>query len=149
VTAELSLIVRRVVRAPVERVFAAWTEPEHLRRWWGPKDVRCVDAEVELVVGGKYRIGNLLPDGTTVWIAGEFLAIAPPRELVYTWRVEPAADTSRVTVRFVPRDGGTEVIVVHDGIASAETRDDHERGWNGCLDGLAAMFAGAGAHADP
>src|SRR5262249_47241843 len=46
------LIVRRVIRAPVERVFAAWTEPAHLVRWWGPAPVVCCGAEVDLRVGG-------------------------------------------------------------------------------------------------
>lgn len=44
-------------------------------------------------------------------------------------------------VRFEPRDGGTEVVVVHERIDSEATRDDHQNGWNGCLDNLAELFA--------
>ncbi|MEO7095405.1 MAG: SRPBCC family protein, partial [Polyangiales bacterium] len=100
------------------------------------------DAEVDLRVGGAYRIGNLLPDGKVLWIAGEFEVVEPPHRLVYSWRIDQETTAgSRVTVRFEPRGTGTEVIVVHERIDSEATRADHEKGWLGCLDGLAAMFA--------
>jgi uncharacterized protein YndB with AHSA1/START domain len=138
----VALVVRRKINAPPERVFEAWTQPEHLRRWWGPRPVTCSDAAVDLRVGGTYRIGNALPDGRIVWISGAFEVVEPPARLVYTWLVEGSAghEPSRVTVRFEDRNGATEVIVVHEQIDSEDTRADHEKGWNGCLDGLAAMF---------
>lgn len=143
---QIALVVRRTINASVERVFEAWTEPEELRRWWGPRPVTCSDAEVDLRVGGQYRIKNLLPDGTALWISGTFEVVEPPLRLVYTWEIErkavAAAERSRVTVRFEPRGEGTEVVVVHELIDTDETRADHERGWNGCLDGLARLFVG-------
>ena len=142
---QIALVVRRTIKASVARVFEAWTQPEQLRRWWGPRPVTCSGAEVDLRVGGEYRIGNLLPDGTVVWISGEFEVVDPPHRLVYTWQIERKGAShpsdSRVTVRFEPRDGETEVIVVHEQIDTEETRADHEQGWNGCLAGLAALFA--------
>jgi uncharacterized protein YndB with AHSA1/START domain len=72
VTEKLALVVHRTIRAPVERVFAAWTTPEQLRRWWGPKSVVCSEAEVDLRIGGAFRIANQFPDGNVVWISGEF-----------------------------------------------------------------------------
>ncbi len=132
---DLTLIVRRTIRAPVERVFAAWTEPAHLQRWWGPAGMRCNLAEVDLRVGGRYRIGNEDPTGAVVWIEGEFERIDPPRELIYSWRIGDAAP-ERVTVRFEPRDGGTEVVIVHAHIATPPARAQHEAGWHGCIDGL-------------
>lgn len=135
--ADLSMMSRRTIAADAARLFALWTEPDLLRRWWGPAGVVCPEASIDLRVGGRYRIGNLLPNGRTVWIEGEFLAIEPPRLLVYTWVVgtEPA---SQVSVRFEPRAAGTEIVVIHERIASAAVRDDHAAGWRGCLDGLAA-----------
>jgi uncharacterized protein YndB with AHSA1/START domain len=142
---QLVLVVRRTIKAPVERVFDAWTRPEQLRQWWGPRPVTCSEAEVDLRVGGAYRIGNLLPDGSTLWILGAFEVVEPPRRIVYTWRVEgkaPAAsERSRVTVHFEPHDGGTEVIVVHERIDTEATRADHEKGWNGCLENLEGLLA--------
>src|SRR6187200_1903186 len=115
----LALVVRRMINAPPERVFDAWTRPEHLRQWWGPRPVTCSEATVDLRAGGAYRIGNLLPDGNVVWISGEFEVVDPPSRLVYSWLVEGKnvpEDRSLVTVRFESRDGGTEVIVVHERI---------------------------------
>lgn len=137
-TEGIVLVVRRTMRARAERVFDAWTRPEHLRAWWGPKPVTCCGAEVDLRVGGRYRIDNALPDGSVVSIEGEFREIQPHRRLVYTWRMGQASkESSLVTVRFEERGEMTEVVVVHEQIANQEVRDSHEKGWNGCLDGLA------------
>lgn len=140
----IHLVVRRTIRATAQRLFDAWTRPEQLLRWWGPAHVECAGAEVDLRVGGRYRIGNRLPDGQVLWIAGEFEEVTPPWRLVYTWRLGPReGDPERVTVRFEPRDGGTEVIVVHERLLDRAVRDEHERGWQGCLDGLEAYLGQA------
>ncbi len=144
----LSLVVRRTIRASRERLFEAWTRPEQLLRWWGPKGVRCSHAEVDARVGGALRIGNALPDGSTVWILGEFLEVVPGERLVYTWRTEPGRGGARerVTVRFESRgEAVTEVIVVHERIAEVATRQSHADGWDGCLDGLDAWIGSPAA----
>jgi uncharacterized protein YndB with AHSA1/START domain len=144
VSGTLALVVRRIIQASAARVFDAWTQPEQLRRWWGPRPVTCSAAELDVRVGGVYRIANQFPDGSVLWISGTFEIVEPPRRLVYTWEVErevcTAPERSRVTVRFEPRDGATEVIVVHERIDSEETRADHEKGWTGCLENLDALF---------
>ncbi|HEY1690810.1 MAG TPA: SRPBCC domain-containing protein [Polyangiaceae bacterium] len=132
----VTLVVRRTIRANPERLFQAWTDPEELVAWWGPRPVTCSRAEVDLRVGGHYRIDNLLPDGGKIAIVGEFRVVDAPRRLVYTWSMG-ADERSLVTVRFEPRGAdATEVIVVHEEIPSEGVRDSHEQGWNGCLDGL-------------
>ena len=137
------LIVRKTIQAPPERLFQAWTESAQLREWWGPEGVTCVGAEVDLRVGGRYRIGNQLPDGKILWIGGEFEVIEPPRLLTYTWQVEGApGGAKRVTVRFEPRRDVTEVIVTHERIPSETLREQHQLGWYGCLDGLAEYLRG-------
>lgn len=133
----LTLVVRRTIRASAEKLFGAWTEPSQLKSWWGPKDVRCIGAELDLRIGGSYRIGNQLPDGAIIWIAGEFELIEPPRKLVFTWRLEEAESASeRVTVQFEPAGDATEVIVTHQRIATRQLRQQHEQGWIGCLESL-------------
>ena len=129
------LVTRRTIRASAARLFEAWTQPDQLRAWWGPRPVTCSGAEIDLRVGGRYRIANELPDGKTLTIEGEFQVIDAPHKLVYTWR---AGDDqhSRVTVLFEARGEATEVIVVHEQIPSETLRDSHEDGWSGCLDGL-------------
>src|SRR3954466_5885567 len=115
----LSLVVRRTIPATVERVFDAWTQPEQVMRWWGPRGVRCVGAELDMRVGGRYRIGNALPDGTILWIAGEFEVVEPPHKLVYSWSLgQGDGAPERVTVRFEPKGDACEVIVVHEKVAT-------------------------------
>jgi uncharacterized protein YndB with AHSA1/START domain len=138
----LVLIVRRTIAASPQRLFEAWTQPLELQRWWGPKGVVCSAAEVDPRVGGRYRIANRFPDGTTVWISGEFLRVEPPRELVYSWRLESAKSAERVTVRFEPHGEQTEVIVTHERIRDDRSRDRHQQGWDDCLSGLAVYVSG-------
>lgn len=130
----MNLVVTKIISASPERLFAAWTEPEQLKQWWGPESVTCIEAEVDLRVGGRYRIGNRFPDGSVVWITGEFHLIDAPRKLVYSWQVGATADEELVTVSFEPTtDGQTEVTVVHERIPDEPTRARHQLGWVGCL----------------
>lgn len=141
----MTLEVRRTIQASAERLFAAWTQREHLKRWWGPGTVTCVDAEIDLRVGGAYRIANQFPDGRILWIAGEFEVVDPPKLLVYTWRAGEAAVSERVTVRFEPRGDATEVVVEHERIPDAATRELHEAGWSGCLEALEEYLVTGGS----
>jgi len=138
-----ALVVRRIIRATPEKLFAAWTRPEQLIQWWGPDGASCPTAEIDLRPGGSYRIANRLADGALIWISGVFEVVEFPHRLVFTWRLE-ALSTSieRVSVNFEPRDAGTEVVVTHERIGSAAARTTHERGWNGCLDGLVRYVHG-------
>jgi uncharacterized protein YndB with AHSA1/START domain len=142
VTDGITLLVRRTIRAPADRIFDAWTRPEHLRAWWGPRPVTCSGAEVDLRVGGHYRIDNALPDGTTLAIRGSFRTVDRPHKLVYTWRMGAEPLESLVTVRFEPSgDDATDVIIVHEQLPNQATHDSHDEGWNGCLEGLVAFLA--------
>jgi len=136
----IALVTRRTIRASAAQLFEAWTQPEQLRAWWGPRPVRCSGATIDLRVGGRYQIENALPDGKTLLIEGEFQLVEPPHRLVYTWRAGED-QTSRVTVRFEPRGEVTEVVVVHEQIPSEGIRKSHEGGWDGCLDGLERYLA--------
>ena len=77
----IELTLRRWVAARPERVWRAWTDVHELQQWWGPENVRCIGAEIDLRVGGRYRIGNELPNGDVIWIDGIFEIIEPPRHL--------------------------------------------------------------------
>ncbi len=135
---EFSLTLRRTIPASRARVFKAWTTAELLVKWWGPDGVQCPGAQVDLRVGGEYRIGNRKPDGAEIWIVGTFEEVDVPRRLVYGWSMDEAhPNRERVTVEF--REAGpdaTEVVLHHERLQSEETREQHEMGWEGCLDGL-------------
>jgi uncharacterized protein YndB with AHSA1/START domain len=135
--AEFTLVVSRTIDASPERLFEAWTRADQLRQWWGPKGVTCTAAEVDLRVGGRYRIANQLPDGRVVWISGVFESIEPPRLLVYSWGFDSDPQRpERVTVALSACATGTEVTVTHECIVDAVRREGHEQGWVGCLHGL-------------
>jgi len=131
---EAKLVIRKTIPASAERLFQAWTEPEQLKQWWGPESVTCIEAEVDLRVGGCYRIGNRFADGSVLWISGKFEVIDAPHKLVYTWQIGTDSREELVSVSFrATTDGETEVMVVHERIPDTRTRDGHEQGWLGCL----------------
>lgn len=137
------LVIRKTIAASSEHLFRAWTDPDQLVDWWGPEGVTCDGAEVDLRVGGRYRISNRLPDGRVVWISGEYEVIEPPNKLVYSWRLgEGDGPRERVTVRFEPKGMATEVTIVHERIPDPKTQSQHELGWIGCLKTLDSYLAG-------
>jgi uncharacterized protein YndB with AHSA1/START domain len=135
-----SLRLRHTFAAPRERVFRAFTDPEELKQWFGPTDGHAIPvAEVDLRVGGRYRIDLLGPSGSLYRIVGEYREIRPPERLVYTWRWEIGEDVGEtlVTVEFFERGNATDVALTHEGLPTARAREGHEGGWTGSLGRLA------------
>jgi uncharacterized protein YndB with AHSA1/START domain len=146
---EFSLQMRRVFRAPRERVWAAWTQPEQLEEWMC-KDVPTHNPEyVELDVrpGGRYVMEIPLPDGKYVG-QGVFREVRPPEKLVFTWswkRIpeksgEQLGGESLVTVELFDRGASTEMLFTHTHFASAQIREDTRTGWMGCFEVLAQVL---------
>ena len=131
----LQLSIERVIAAPAAMLFEAWTTPALLKKWWGPANVTCDEAEVDLRVGGAYRLSNRSPEGHVVWISGTFEEIDPPHRLVYSWLIGDGP-AERVTVTFHADGEGTRVCVHHEGIQTEAAKKMHAEGWHGCLDGL-------------
>jgi uncharacterized protein YndB with AHSA1/START domain len=132
----------RVIPAPVAMVFRAWTDPDLLGRWFAPGDMRCTVHELELKVGGRYRIEM---KGETAHTAfGEYLEIVPDKRIVMTWAWENGnedggdAAGSILTAEFDDIDGrSTEVRITHEQLPSAKSAEEHQGGWTGCLENLA------------
>jgi glutathione S-transferase len=137
-----ALEVRRTFAAAPERVFAAWTTPEELKLWAGPGPIECPVTEVDLRVGGRFRINMRDPNGKEYRVVGTYREVDPPRRLVYTWswETDPLVTDSLVTVDFHDRSGKTEVVLRHEKFPDAERRDRHQVGWTACLEKLAAML---------
>ena len=139
------LKIRRVYRASRERVFRAWTDPEQLKKWFAVADGFTTPiADVDLQVGGKYRLGMQPPgdDGVLI-VGGVYQQIVPPEKLVFTWRWEsPNADEPEtlVTVEFYEQGNATEVILKHELFSDALQRDKHGEGWVGCMDHLERLI---------
>ena len=141
-TASHSLQVRRHLVAPPKKVFQAWTDRAHLARWFAPSpDFKIVVHELDVRPGGGYRIEMRHPDGSSHIAVGEYRELDAPRWLTFTWRWEgsPMSDTL-VTVELTSKDGGTEVVLTHTLFQSEELRDEHTKGWTGCMAQLAATL---------
>lgn len=137
----VSLRVTRVIKAPREQVFRAWTEPAQVVKWWAPEQFVEPTAEVELRVGGRFRLGMRPKDGLSFYAVGTFREVKPFERLVYTWRWDPpgpwGSEETLVTVEFKERGAReTEMILVHERFVSEEERDQHAQGWAGCLERL-------------
>ena len=116
---------QRFVNAPPALVFEMWTDPEHLRHWWGPRALTLVVREIDLRVGGAYRFVSRAPDGQEFAFHGVYREVERPRQLVSTFVYEGLPDNEVVeTVTFEPVNGGTLIssLSVH---ASLEARDAH------------------------
>jgi uncharacterized protein YndB with AHSA1/START domain len=147
-TSETSLRIERSFDASAEEVFDAWTNPEVLRRWWAVHpDGSTPIAEVDLRVGGHYRLSMEGPDGARHTVGGEYREVTRPSRLAYTWQWEldsgEPGHISSVTVQFLQRGVQTAVVLEHSDLPDAEARDRHAQGWSACLDIFRARgFAG-------
>ena len=110
--AELVLHLERVLLAPRALVFRMHTEPNLLAQWWGPKGFTAPGIELDLRVGGSYRITMQPSEGDPFFLSGEFCEIDPATRLVYTFRWEPPDPDDRETVVvFSLRDHGDSTAV--------------------------------------
>ena len=135
---DTALTIRRTIPASRERVFRAWTDPRALREWSCPVGFTVAEAQVDLRVGGAYRIAMLPADRSAASIAyGTYREVLPPERLVYTWQWEGGEmGETVVTVEFRDLGGQTEVVLVHELFPGADVRDLHAQGWASCLDNL-------------
>jgi uncharacterized protein YndB with AHSA1/START domain len=137
------LRMTRVVPAPAEEVFRAWTDPAVLRLWWGPGEHQLKEVEADARPGGTYRFEVTAPEGFRYVIAGDYIEVDPPRRLSFTWRfVEGGPDehTSRVTVELEPRGEQTELRLTHDRFPTDEAAAPYARGWEQTLPNFLALF---------
>jgi uncharacterized protein YndB with AHSA1/START domain len=143
--------VVRTIDAPPAEVFRAWTDPEQIRRWWGPGEFTCPEAEVDLRPGGSYRLVMQPVAGDPFVVAGTYHEVEPPVRLVYTWRWEtgPAADGSEslVRVEFREHGGRTELVLTHTDFPASHGAAPYRMGWEGGLDKFERLFAGSAVDA--
>lgn len=142
-TSESALLrLERTYAATPEEVFDAWTHPEVLRRWWAAQPTwTSPGCEVDLRVGGRYRLSMRTDEGQMHVVGGEYREVDRPRRLVYTWCWEGTdgpdpGHASLVTVEFRADGAGTTVVLEHAGLTSEESRAGHESGWIGVLENL-------------
>jgi uncharacterized protein YndB with AHSA1/START domain len=150
------IVYTRLFDAPRELVFAAWTEPKRLARWWGPHGMTNPECEVDLRPGGRYRIVMRAPNGVEYPLKGEYREIERPKRLVFSldteehpaeWQADvqshrrPGSSEAGLkavaTVTFAQRAGRTRVTIVTE-YESVETRNAAVK--MGSSDGWAQSF---------
>ena len=135
--------VRQLVDASAAVVFKAWTDPEHVQKWWRPNDTTvCTSCEIDPRVGGRYRIHmHDSSDQSACRVHGEFREISIPKRLVYTWNAETDQGTvtdALVTVEFHPKaHGKTEIVLRHSALPDGPIRQAHRETWGKILDRFA------------
>ena len=152
--------VEREFDAPLERVWAAWTEPDDLRRWWGPAGFTCPRAVADVRAGGRIFVTMRAPDewgGMEQHSTWDLVEVEPPRHLTYVFRFADA-DGNAITpleagipADGVPEQGEHEVVLsplaggrtrlemTERGYSTAEARDMSQAGLEQCLDKMAAL----------
>lgn len=154
-TAQDAVVIERTFNAPAELIWQMWTDPEHFKKWYGPKGFTVPVAEMELREGSRRLICMASPDGSMkMWTVGKYTTIAPYSRLVYT---ESPADehgnvvspsemgmpdgypvTTEVMVLLEELDGRTRMVMTHSGVP---TDSGAGGGWEQAFDKLADHVA--------
>src|SRR2546428_5997370 len=114
---KLSLEIKRLIKAPRDRVFEAWTDPAQLKKWFGPENCQTHDLIADARVGGKFRWDLSNSEGEKMTMRGEYRELQPGKKIVFTWRWDDdetwESHTSLVTVELSDCDGGTSLPWIH------------------------------------
>jgi uncharacterized protein YndB with AHSA1/START domain len=145
------LIITRILDAPRQLVFKAWTDPKHVAQWWGPQGFTNPVCELDVRPGGAIRIDMRGPDGVVYPMKGVFRDIVEPERIVMTTTAfeddgNPQLE-ALITVTFVEHEGKT-TLTLHAVVVRATPAVDGalagmEEGWNQSLDRLADLLAKA------
>jgi len=148
--AQAEVRLTRVVNAPVELVWLAWTDPRHMARWWGPKSFTNPVCELDPRPGGAILIHMCAPDGTVYPMTGTFEEYTPPERLAFT---SVARDhdgrpllEGHTTVTFEDVGGKTKLTVQSRAVGIAPIAPQMlagmEKGWTQSLEKLAELVEG-------
>ncbi len=136
-----TLQMTRFIRAPRDKVFAAFTTEAGLASWMGPRGMRVNAAQASAEVGGAWQVEMQSRDGSLFVVGGRFTALNGPASLAYTWQWKgehnpmPGVETL-VEIELLDKDGGTEMRMTHSGFPAAAARDGHNQGWSSTFNRL-------------
>jgi len=138
-----SLTFKRRINAPPETVFAAWTDPKKIVRWFGRPDAlpETIEAEIDARVGGRFRF-RFSTDSEYYEVGGVYREVVPDRRLVFSWAWHSTPEReSQVTVALQPDGDGTLLTLHHEQLFDFAARDGHARGWTVGLERMEKMLA--------
>jgi uncharacterized protein YndB with AHSA1/START domain len=122
---EREIVLCRVINAPRERVFAAWTDPDQIRQWFGPAGFKTETLECDIRPGGRWRFIYTGPDGTKWDNRMVFLRIEPPQRIEIEHGSDKDDDPARfhTTITFDAQSDGKTVLTMRQLHPTAEQRD--------------------------
>ena len=141
----LSVHLTRVLPASRERVFAAWTSPDLMTRWWGPKGYQAISCTADPRPGGEFVIEIKSPEGEIHRMTGLYTEVEPPALVCLEIRhrlIEGAAEApggyipTYVRVELQPHADGTELTLLHNGFLDAALAGRFNGGWSSSFDKL-------------
>ena len=137
-----TLVLTRVLPASPAQVFAAWTNADIMKQWFCPSTEMTVPvAEADARPGGKYRIVMENDEGETHSPSGTYETVVPNEKLVFSWKWSTSELVTRVTIDLRELDDNqTELTLTHEGFPEVAIRDQHNQGWDGCLNRLELHF---------
>jgi uncharacterized protein YndB with AHSA1/START domain len=156
-TIEEILILTRVFNAPRDLVFKAWTQPQRVKQWWGPKGFTCPVCKIDLRPGGEYFNCMRSAEGKDYWSKGIYQEIEVPQRIVCTdnfadekgnivspveyWMSPDWPAEALITVIFTEHAAKTRIMLQHAPIKPGRERDMCQQGWSESLDKLADYLA--------
>ncbi len=136
-TVKPSLTIKRRFKAPPEKVFNAWADPEKVKYWMGPGEVKVLRTEGDARTGGRFRWVMRAPDGEDHDVSGTYREVIPNEKLVFTWAWKSTPEReSLVTLTFKSDGGGTLMTLLHEQFFDETARDRHQHGWTNAMDKL-------------
>ena len=138
-----SLSFTRRLKAPPAKVYAAWTDPQKIIRWFGRSDAKpnSFHAEIDARIGGRFRVSFSTAE-EYYEVDGVYREVVPNEKLVFSWAWHSTPERqSQVTVALKPDGDGTLLTLLHEQLFDQAARDGHERGWIGALDKLENYLA--------
>jgi len=141
----VALVLRHTFDAPRETVFKAWTDPAIMQQFLGPGEAECKEVQVDLRVGGAYRIVVPGPNGDDWAAIGTYREVVVPERVVCTWRWQeddPSQEhDTLLTLEFIAKGAQTELVLTHENFKDAESCQGHTHGWSEILDKYAKLIA--------
>lgn len=121
--------------ADVHQAFCAWTDPNQIEKWFGPKGFRAEVLEMDVRVDGQWRFMMISTSGKVSHHQGRYRAIEPDKFLSFTWESEEDRSLTEgqetiVSVLFEPKRGGVQVTLVHQKLPSSDSVQALHFGWS-------------------
>jgi len=140
---QTALVIKRIFNATCQELFTAWSKPELMRQWLFPlRPGWQAIASNDFREGGQYQQIMLAEDGTAYSHTGIYKEIVPNQKITFTWNSDSVKDTL-VTVELRAIEDKTELTLTHGLLPNEIQWENHQSGWEGCLDNLAKFLVNA------